>query len=225
MKSDDFDAKARKLQQQQWETTFTEEPDLYGTQPSYPAQVATALFRNEGMSKILELGAGQGRDTFHFAQNGFSVHALEYSPSAVAAIKEKATDLGFTSEAVDPICHDARNALPFEDSTLEACYSHMLFNMAFTTQELEFISSEILRVLKPGGLNIYTARHTGDADYKTGIHRGEDMYEADGFIVHFFNKEKIEYLARGFQLLETEQFDEGSFPRKLFLVVERKPFE
>lgn len=46
-------------------------------------------------------------------------------------------------------------------------------------------SEEIGRILRPGGINIYTVRHTIDSDYKTRIHRGEDMYEVGGFIVPF----------------------------------------
>ena len=65
-------------------------------------------------------------------------------------------------------------------------------------------------------------RHTGDAHYRRGIHRGEDMYEIGGFIVHFFSMEKVEHLARGYEIIKIEDFEEGELPRKLFLVVLRK---
>ncbi len=73
--------------------------------------------------------------------------------------------------SVTALRHDVRNPLPFEDESFDACYSHMLYCMALTTDELEFLCSEIRRVLKPGGLNVYTVRHTGDAHYGTGVHR------------------------------------------------------
>ena len=99
----------------------------------------------------------------------------------------------------------------------------MLYCMALTTEELEFLCSEVKRVLRPGGLNIYTARHTGDAHYRTGIHRGEDMYEIAGdFIVHFFSKEKVERLTKGYKSLEIEEFEEGDLPRKLYMVTMKK---
>ena len=53
------------------------------------------------------------------------------------------------------------------------------------------LNKEILRILKPEGINIYTVRHTDDGDYKNGSYIGEDLYENDGFIVHFFSKEKV----------------------------------
>jgi SAM-dependent methyltransferase len=127
------------------------------------------------------------------------------------------------SDLIVTLKHDVREPLPFENETFDACYSHMLYCMALTTAELEFLSSEIKRVLKPGGLNIYTARHTRDAQYNTGIHRGEDMYEiAGGFIVHFFSREKVKRLAEGYQNFEVEEFEEGELPRKLYLVTMRK---
>lgn len=99
----------------------------------------------------------------------------------------------------------------------------MLYCMALTTPELEFLSKEILRVLKPGGLSIYTVRNTTDAHYRTGIHRGEDMWEiGGGFIVHFFSKEKVEHLAKGYEIVNIEEFEEGELPKKLFLVTLQK---
>ena len=99
----------------------------------------------------------------------------------------------------------------------------MLYCMALTTSELEFLSKEILRALKPGGLNFYTVRNTTDAHYQTGIHRSEDMWEiGGGFIVHFFSKEKIEHLSKGYEIVNVEEFEEGDLPKKLFMVTLRK---
>jgi ubiquinone/menaquinone biosynthesis C-methylase UbiE len=209
-------------QQPHWEKVFENICSRFGDEPSYPAQKAAAIFENEGKRKILELGSGQGRDTCFFASKGFHVHALDYTESGLKAVKEKLEALGF-SDSIVTLKHDVRAPLPFKNESFDACYSHMLYCMALTTTELEFLNSEIKRVLKPGGLNIYTARHTGDAQYKTGTHRGEDVYEiAGGFIVHFFSKEKVKHLAGGYENFEVEEFEEGELPRKLYLVTMRK---
>ena len=91
-----------------------------------------------------------------------------------------------------------------------------------TSEELLNLNNEIRRVLKPNGLNIYTVRNTEDGDYKKGIHRGENLFEIDGFIIHFFSKEKIFDLLAGYQNLIIEKFNEGNFPRKLFFVCNKK---
>jgi SAM-dependent methyltransferase len=217
--------KSKKLldaQWQHWETTFAETDDLFGDKPSEPARIAADFFQKEGCGALLELGAGQGRDTVFFARQGFQVHALDYSESGLKAIEGKTTLLGL-SPSITVWRHDARQPLPFEDESFDACYSHMFFCMAFTTTELEFLTQEIRRVLKPGGLHIYTVRHTGDAHYGRGIHHGEDLYETNGFIVHFFSREKVNQLANGFEIVGIEEFEEAPLPRKLFRVTLRKP--
>jgi SAM-dependent methyltransferase len=137
-----------------------------------PAQKALELLKLESKTSLLELGGGQGRDTFFFARNGVSVTMLDYSQIAVDTVncKAQASRLG---EFVTAIRHDVRAALPFADNRFDAAYSHMLYCMPITTAEVERLSQEIRRVLKPGGLNIFTVRHTGDPHFGTGIHRGE----------------------------------------------------
>jgi len=209
-------------QQPHWENVFSNSCSRFGDESSYPARRAAELFKKEGKTKILELGGGQGRDSCFFANEGFSVQVLDYTEGGTRAIKEKAEEKGL-SESVMALRHDVRNPLPFEEGTFDACYSHMLYCMALTTEELGFLCSEVKRVLKPRGVNIYTARHTGDAHYGTGTHQGEDMYEIKGgFIVHFFSREKVEQLATGYESFEVEEFEEGELPRKLYLVTMRK---
>jgi ubiquinone/menaquinone biosynthesis C-methylase UbiE len=208
-------------QESHWERTFLANPDMFGENPSEPAQKTAELFKKENRTKILELGGGQGRDTLFFAGNGFQVTMLDYSEEGIKTIKEKASRLGWLS-SITAMCSDVRNPLPFADESFDACYSHMLFCMALTTKELEFISQEIRRVLKPGGISIYTVRHTGDPLYRKGIHRGEDMYEMGGFIVHYFSREQVEHLAKDYQIISIDEFEEGGLPKKLFRVALRK---
>ena len=208
-------------QQCHWEQMFENNPEMFGKGSSQSARRAAELFKKEGRTNILELGGGQGRDTIFFAKSGFRITVLDYSEKGIKAITETAHALGL-SQSVVAQCHDMRTTLPFADESFDACYSHMLFCMALTSSELEFLAKEVRRVLKPGGLCVYTVRHTGDSHYGKGIHRGEDMYEMGGFIVHFFSREKVEHLAKGYEIVSIDTFEEGELPRKLFQVTLRK---
>jgi SAM-dependent methyltransferase len=208
-------------QHRHWENMLSTKPDMFGTEPSDPAQKAAELFKKEGKVKILELGGGQGRDTLFFAQSGFQVTVLDYCERGVETITQKAREMGL-SQSATAICHDVRKSLPFEDESFDGCYSHMLYCMALTTAELEFLSDEIRRVLKSTGLNIYTVRNTKDPHFRTGIHQGEEIYEIGGFVIHFFSKEKVEHLARGFEIVSIDEFEEGELPKRLFRVTLRK---
>ena len=44
-----------------------------------------------------------------------------------------------------------------------------------------------------------------DGDFKKGTHRGEDMYEMNGFIVHYFSENKIKSLLNGFINISIEK--------------------
>lgn len=208
-------------QRRYWQNAFLRNPDMFGTKPSNPATFAAELFKRENKNRILELGGGQGRDTIHFARHGFRVHMLDYSKAAVTMVIDKCRE-SLLPVPVDALRHDVRKGLPFDDETFDACYSHMLYCMAFTTSELELLSCEVRRVLRPEGLHVYTARNTGDAHYRKGRYCGEDMYEINGFVVHFISREKVEHLAKGYEIVSVDEFEEGELPRKLFRVTLRK---
>ena len=194
---------------------------MFGLDPSLSAKKAVKLFKEKNIHKIVEIGAGLGRDTLFFAKNLIHTTALDYSPSGIDVINQK-TKKNNLSNYISSKLFDVRQRLPFEDNSIEACYSHMLYCMALTTSDLKKLNDEILRILKPGGINIYTVRHTNDGDFQNGIHIGEDLYENDGFIVHYFSEDKVNSLLNGFKNISLEKFEEGNFPRRLFFVVNEK---
>ena len=205
-------------QSQHWEKNFSSKPEMFGNEPSIAAVQSLNLFKGK---KIVELGAGLGRDTIFFAQNSIQVEALDYSQKAIEIINNKSKKLNLT-QFIKTKNFDIRKKLPFDNGSIVGCFSHMLYCMALSNYDLENLNKEILRILKPRGINIYTVRNTDDGDYKNGTHIGEDLYENDGFIVHFFSKDKINQLSKGFEILEIEKFEEGKFPRKLFKVTLKK---
>ena len=216
-----MDKKVLDQQSQYWEKNFLSKPEMFGIAPSKAAINTLKTFKEKKIKEIIELGAGLGRDTLFFAKNSINVEALDYSPAAIKIINKKVLE-NKLSNLVSTKIFDVRKKLPFEDNSLEACFSHMLYCMALTTIELQYLNSEICRILKPGGINIYTARNAEDGDYKNGTHIGEDLYKNDGFIVRFFSKEKVRQIADDFNIINIEKFEEGTFPRKLFKVILKK---
>ena len=216
-----MDQKKLDKQSQYWEDNFSSKPEMFGLKQSLSAEKALKLFQEKKINKIVEIGAGLGRDTVFFAKNSIHTTALDYSPSGIKVINQKTKEDNLTDH-VSTKLFDVRQKLPFKDNSIEACYSHMLYCMALTTNDLEKLNNEIHRILKPDGINIYTVRHINDGDFKNGVHRGENLYENEGFIVHYFSEEKVNSLLKGFKNITLEKFEEGKFPRKLFFVVNKK---
>ena len=215
-----MDTKVLNQQSQHWELKFSNKPEMFGLDPSYPAKKSLEIFKKNKITNIVELGAGLGRDSIFFASNKLSICALDYSHSGINIINKKISEKNLNNLTTKVF--DVRKKLPFKDNSIDACYSHMLYCMALTSKDLSNLNNEIFRILKPNGLNIFTVRNENDGDFQKGVPRGEDMYENDGFIVHFFTKEKIQSLMNGFNNQILEMFDEGTFPRKLYFVVNKK---
>ena len=216
-----MDQKKLNQQSQHWENNFSSKPEMFGLDPSLSAKKALKLLQEKNIKSVIELGAGLGRDTIFFGKNLIHTIALDYSPSGIKVIDQKIKNANL-SKYISSKLFDVREKLPFEDNSIDACYSHMLYCMALTTDDLVKLNNEIKRILKPGGINIYTVRHTNDGDFQNGNHIGEDLYENDGFIVHYFSEEKVNSLLNGFKNIALEKFEEGTFPRKLFFIVNEK---
>ena len=204
-----------------WEGVFDANPTMYGEDPSAPAQHAIGLFQRQHVLDVLELGAGQGRDTVALLAAGFEVTALEYAEPALAQLRQAAAAAGL-HEGLQAVSHDVRQPLPFAGNSFDAVYSHMLFCMALSTNELVALSAEVARVLRPGGIHVYTVRHLGDAHFGVGPAHGDNTYESGGFVVHFFDRALVDQLAQGFKDVEVEPFEEGDLPRRLWRVTSRR---
>ena len=194
---------------------------MFGLTPSFAAEEALKVFKKKNISSIVELGSGLGRDTIFFAKNNIKVEALDYSKTAITSIKRKIKELNL-SKFVSAKVFDVRKKLPCKNNSVQGIFSHMLCCIARKKSEVQILTNEILRKLKKGGVNIYTVRNFEDGDYKNGVHIEDESYQNDGFIINFFSKKKIEDLLVGFSNMKIDRFNEGDFPRKLFIVQNQK---
>jgi SAM-dependent methyltransferase len=216
-----FDQGALDGQREHWEGMFATNPDMYGTGPSDPARFAIDVLERASARDVLELGAGQGRDTLAFLAAGFNVSAIDYAADALRTLEGTADQQGF-AHRLTTFAHDVRHSLPLQSASMDAAYSHMLFSMALSTVELDALGREVHRVLRPGGMHIFSVRHVGDAHYGSGIAHGDGMFEHGGFVVHFFDEALVDRLAVGFSLVDRAGFEEGELPRKLWRITLQK---
>jgi SAM-dependent methyltransferase len=209
-------------QRRHWQDTYRTHPGMYGCAPSAPAVYAARLFDAFGAESVLELASGHGRDALHFAEQGFTVVATDFSGVALEQLGEAARAAGVAAR-ISAMVHDLREPLPLEDGAVDAVYAHMALCMALSTKEIHDAVAEVHRALRPGGRFVYTVRHTGDAHYGAGKPCGSDIFEHGGFAVHFFCRQLIRDLADGWILDDVHAFEEGDLPRRLWRVTSIKP--
>ena len=96
--------------------------------------------------KILEVGAGTGRDSFYMSKDGATLFLLDYSMNSLTLIKKAAPpDL-----PVNAIGGDAFS-LPFEDGTFDVVFHQGLLEH-FRKDRASALLAENIRVLAKGGL-------------------------------------------------------------------------
>jgi len=121
-----------------------------------------------------------------------------------------------------PHIFDVKHKLTYPDAYFDGAYSHMLFNMRFSLEELHFIFSEIKRVVKPRGFNFFSVRNQNDSSYGSSIEIEKGIYDIDGFQIRFFSEKEIQDLTttEGFEILWIqEEYEE---PVTLFLISSRR---
>jgi SAM-dependent methyltransferase len=204
-----------------WNKVYNSDNTFFGEEPSNFALLCINHMKANNVKKVLELGAGHGRDAIFFASNGIEVEALDYSSAAIDIlnkIAEKKQLPIIKSQTFDV----AKNPLPFANGYFDAVYSHMLFNMRFSEEELHFAFSEIRRVLKPKGLNFFSVRNSNDKSYGKGREVDKGIFDIDNFQIRFFTEKQIQGLVstEGFEILWIkEEYEE---PVTIYLISSRR---
>ncbi|TDD55717.1 class I SAM-dependent methyltransferase [Kribbella antibiotica] len=193
-----------RAQQERWDSAYARQPQLHGAEPSAAARWAAGTFGAAGIDDVLELGAGHGRDALFLARQGFSVHATDFSETALDQLRQQAQREGL-DDRVTAALHDVRDPLPPADATVNAVFANLLLNMAFTPDELRSLVSEVHRVLRPGGLFVY-AVWTAEAGC------AEEFADHDGFVGRFFDQALVDELSTGWQPLGITAYTEGHEP-------------
>lgn len=205
-----------------WNNVYKSDNTFFGNEPSNFAMFCYNYIKlDKNIKKILDLGAGHGRDSIFFALNGFEeVDAIDYSAVAVEIINNIAKEKRLPISA--KVFDIKKKPLPYPDGYFDVVYSHMLLNMRFSEDELHFILSEIKRVLKPNGFNLFSVRNHNDKLYGKGQEIEKGIYNINEFQIRFFTENDIQSLvtSEGFEILEIkEDFEE---PVTLYLVGSKK---
>jgi len=119
------------------------------------------LIKDNGFSKILEIGAGPGRDSLYFQRSGLDVTCIDLSDEMVRLCKDK----GLNAHCMDFY------ELDFPTHHFDAVYAlNCLLHVPKV--QLDVVLDQIIRVLRPGGI------------FFCGVYGGQDtegIWEKDAY--------------------------------------------
>ncbi|TFE19738.1 class I SAM-dependent methyltransferase [Cohnella luojiensis] len=153
--------------------------------------------RQEGRSTVLEIGAGTGRDSLYFQQEGLQIVSVDLSEEMVRLCKEK---------GLEARCMDFYH-LDFDSESFDAVYAlNCLLHVPKV--QLDTVLEQIERVLKPGGLffcGVYGGQESEGVWEK-------DFYEPKRFFSMFEDDAIVKVMQRRFQMedFHTVSMSEGA---------------
>lgn len=165
--------------------------------PTIFAKWAKKYFPQQG--NILELGAGHGQDSRYFATQGYQVVSTDFSDAALKHSRTKTPDE--LKELIEIKKLDLSQKFPFKDNTFDIVYSHLSVHY-FSEKVTKQLFSEILRILKPGGIVAILVNSTTDKEYGKKPRVEEDFFDfGDDFYRRFFSIQSLEKFAQDFKII------------------------
>jgi len=176
------------------------------TQTGFAEEVQAAI---PAGATILELGCGEGNDSYFFAAQGHKIMATDFSDIVIEQNKTRWQDdrLTFAEQ-------DISQPLEYADESFDVVYARLSLHY-FKAEATQQIFREIARVLKVGGLLCFMCKSTEDGIYGKGTEIENDMYELDGHVRHFFSEPFTQQLlsAAGLQAKKVETGKEQIYDR------------
>ena len=130
-----------------WETFWQAKKDVQEVY-SNSERIRTHLCQLTNLSekRILEIGAGTGRDSFYMTNDGGLLYLLDYAKNSLKIIQQLIPE----DKPIFAIGGDAFG-LPFQDGTFDIIFHQGLLEHFRKAEALQLLSENV-RVLKPGGL-------------------------------------------------------------------------
>lgn len=171
---------------QYFDQLYESEEKVWGEEPQRPVMDSVSLMK-EGT--VLDLGAGEGRNSIYLAQKGFEVIAADISVSGLKKIDEKSKKLGLEEKISSLNLDGARGDLP-------RSYDNIIntFTLHFSDQKGFYRMLEnMVEHTEAGGLNVIE-------DFT----QNSSLYEPGGRL-YFASPDEIQrfYKEAGWELIDS----------------------
>jgi 6-phosphofructokinase/ubiquinone/menaquinone biosynthesis C-methylase UbiE/poly-beta-hydroxyalkanoate depolymerase/phosphoglycolate phosphatase-like HAD superfamily hydrolase/DNA-directed RNA polymerase specialized sigma subunit len=146
---------------------------------------------------VLSLGCGRREDELILARDiGCLVTATDISPVCINRIAQEAQKQGISDKFAARI-QDLSKRFDFPDEEFDAILASCSL-ISFDGKTMGRIVDEIWRVLKPGGRIFAIVYSQADKKYGRGWPLDKDLFNINGMVYRFFDRESLEIAFKGF---------------------------
>lgn len=137
-------------------------------------------------TEVLDLGCGEGSDSYYLSQKGLNVVACDFSKVALEKLKNNVKNS-------KTLLLDISKPLPFKNNSFDLVLADLSLHY-FNEQTTKEIMKEIKRVLTPNGYLLARVNSINDINHGAG--QGEkienNFYYVKGYKKRFFNLEEVD---------------------------------
>jgi 2-polyprenyl-3-methyl-5-hydroxy-6-metoxy-1,4-benzoquinol methylase len=183
-----------------WNIQFSKYNHIWGETPSKSAGIASSLFAEYQVSKILVPGSGYGRNTKLFSTAGFDVTGIEIAEEACRLAQEydPATKLYNGSFLDDNLVQ----------GQYQGIYCFNVLQLFLKTDRIRFVHKSA-QLLSPKGLMFFTGISDQDASFGQGEEVEENTFAVKpDKTLHFFTLDDLKMHFEGFKILEVGDLED-----------------
>jgi SAM-dependent methyltransferase len=184
-----------------WEEVYRREGRVFEETHSAMSGLMV-LFREKGVTRVLDLGSGSGRHTLLLAENRFEVYGIDISSTGVEITRQTLMEKKLKA---DVKVGNIYEKLPYLDGFFDAIISVQTLHHN-TTDKIRKLIGEMERILSSGGYIFVTVpSKMNQADKFKLIEKGTYMPldgREKGLPHHFFTREEIVKLFSNFEIEE-----------------------
>lgn len=172
-----------------------------------PVKKLKEVIKYTSKGEALDIGAGNGRNSFFLAKNGFKVTAIDISPDKISSIKETSKKLGLEINA---------KSIDVRKFDFPRCHYSLILAISvldfLKRKEIEKVINEVKKSLTKDGVVYVSVFSIRDNFMRELKKRGFKEVEKNTFYLpkpnifrHFFTKEEIKELFRGLKTIELKE--------------------